>query len=76
VWAAVVGTAIPSGRPAHPFGWYSASEVSGGLPMFEDSRALAPMLFDAVGEVAERGSFPQHVMTMLKAGTGAEHGDQ
>jgi 8-oxo-dGTP pyrophosphatase MutT (NUDIX family) len=77
VWAAVAGPAIPSGRPAHPFGWYSASEVAGGLPMFEDSRVLAPMLFDVVGQLAERGSFPPHVMKTLMAGVaGAEHGDQ
>ena len=44
--------------------------------MFEDSRALAPMLFDAVGELAVRGSFPQHVMKMLMAGAVADHGDQ
>jgi 8-oxo-dGTP pyrophosphatase MutT (NUDIX family) len=76
VWAAISGTAIPAGRPAHPFGWYSASEVAGGLPMFEDSRVLAPMLFDVVGQLAERGIFPQDVMKMVMAGAGAEHGDQ
>jgi hypothetical protein len=45
--------------------------------MFEDSRVLAPMLFDVVGQFAERGSFPPHVMKTLMAGVaGAEHGDQ
>jgi hypothetical protein len=47
--------------------------VAGGLPMFEDSRVLAPMLFDVVGELADRGSFSQHVMNTLKAGAGTEH---
>jgi hypothetical protein len=50
--------------------------VAGGLPMFEDSRVLAPMLFDVVGQLAERGIFPQDVMKMVMAGAGAEHGDQ
>jgi hypothetical protein len=44
--------------------------------MFEDSRVLATMLFDVVGEVAERGSFPRDLMKMLKAGAGAERRDR
>jgi 8-oxo-dGTP pyrophosphatase MutT (NUDIX family) len=34
-------------EPAHPFGWYGADQV-GDLPMFEDSKLLAKMLFASV----------------------------
>jgi hypothetical protein len=42
--------------------------------MFEDSRVLAPMLFDVVGQVAERGIFPHEAMEMAMTSTGVDHG--
>lgn len=37
----------PGARPAHPFGWYAAADLP-GLPMFDDARALALALLNAL----------------------------
>lgn len=44
VWIGVSANAAPAGEAAHPFAWFEADELE-GLPMFADSRALAPQLF-------------------------------
>jgi hypothetical protein len=38
-------------QPAHPFGWYTAEEIQ-ELPMFEDARLLAKVLFTCVADLA------------------------
>lgn len=44
MWVALASDPDPAGEPAHPFAWYTAEELE-SLPMFADSRALAPQLF-------------------------------
>jgi 8-oxo-dGTP pyrophosphatase MutT (NUDIX family) len=51
MWVAVAEDPRPEGVPAHPFGWYSRAETA-ALPMFEDSRMLAPLLFDCISDLA------------------------
>jgi 8-oxo-dGTP pyrophosphatase MutT (NUDIX family) len=41
----------PVSTPAHPFSWYTAADMA-GLDVFEDTRILAGMLFDRIGELA------------------------
>jgi hypothetical protein len=53
MWVAIVPEARSAGQPGHPFAWYTAAEVEAGLPMFEDSRALAPLLFSGIAGLPE-----------------------
>lgn len=46
MWVAIAPDPRPVGDPAYPFAWYTAGEIEDGLPMFEDSRVLAPVLFE------------------------------
>jgi 8-oxo-dGTP pyrophosphatase MutT (NUDIX family) len=48
VWVAIAPHADPASEPAHPFAWYTAGDIGRGLPMFEDSRVLAPVLFQSI----------------------------
>jgi 8-oxo-dGTP pyrophosphatase MutT (NUDIX family) len=50
-YVAIADSATPISQPVHPFGWYSAHDV-GSLPMFEDTRLLARVLFPRIGSVA------------------------
>jgi 8-oxo-dGTP pyrophosphatase MutT (NUDIX family) len=52
VWVAIAPAARPASVSAHPFTWYTAGEI-GALPMFEDSRALAPVLFTSIIGIGE-----------------------
>jgi 8-oxo-dGTP pyrophosphatase MutT (NUDIX family) len=51
MWVALAEDPSPEGVPAHPFGWYSLAETA-ALPMFEDSRMLAPLLFGCISDLA------------------------
>ena len=50
-YVAIAESPVPVSEPVHPFGWYSASEIE-RLPMFEDTRLLARMLFPRIASVA------------------------
>jgi hypothetical protein len=58
MWVALAPDARPAGEPAHPFDWYTEKDLSAGLPMFEDSKVLAPAVFacmSALGDSAVTG---------------------
>lgn len=52
VWVGLAPDPHPSDNPAHPFGWYTAEEIE-GLPMFEDARLLAKVLFTCIADLAD-----------------------
>lgn len=56
MWVALAADSQPSALGAHPFGWYTCAEVR-ALPMFEDSRAVIPMLFGCIEELASGDAF-------------------
>jgi hypothetical protein len=64
VWVAIAPDPRPAGDPAYPFAWYTAGEIEDGLPMFEDSRVLAPVLFEC---------FPAWHAGTAQACTASEH---
>jgi 8-oxo-dGTP pyrophosphatase MutT (NUDIX family) len=70
VWLAVAPDAQPAGQPAHPFAWYTAADVETGLPMFEDSRVLAPVLFSCIAGMGEDAVTGAGLLAKLAAGTG------
>jgi 8-oxo-dGTP pyrophosphatase MutT (NUDIX family) len=49
-YVGVTGNPIPTGAAVHPFVWYGALDVS-DLPMFEDTRLLAKVLFHCIGDL-------------------------
>ena len=51
VWVGIASDPHPADQPAHPFGWYSAEEIQ-ELPMFEDARLLAKVLFTCVADLS------------------------
>jgi 8-oxo-dGTP pyrophosphatase MutT (NUDIX family) len=51
VWVAIAPDPRPARDPEHPFDWYTATDVKRGVPMFEDSRVLAPALFDSIASM-------------------------
>ena len=50
VWVGIASVPQPSEQPAHPFAWYTAEEIQ-ELPMFEDARLLAKVLFTCVADL-------------------------
>lgn len=50
-FVAMVDDPEPASAPAHPFAWYTADQMS-ELPMFEDTKLLATMLFRGIGDLA------------------------
>lgn len=46
-YVAVVDDPEPARAPAHPFAWYTADQVA-ELPMVEDTKLLATMLFGSI----------------------------
>ena len=50
-WVGIALDPHPADQPAHPFGWYTAEEIQ-ELPMFEDARLLAKVLFTCVADLA------------------------
>jgi hypothetical protein len=56
IYVAIANLAEPLTHPAHPFSWHALGELP-MLNMFEDTRALATMLFGEIeslaGELAE-----------------------
>ena len=51
VWVSVAADPRSATRPAHPFAWLTADEVA-VLPMFEDARLLASVLFTCISDLA------------------------
>jgi 8-oxo-dGTP pyrophosphatase MutT (NUDIX family) len=51
MWVALADDPRPAGPGAHPFGWYTCAETA-TLPMFKDSRAVTPLLFGCIDELA------------------------
>jgi 8-oxo-dGTP pyrophosphatase MutT (NUDIX family) len=49
-WVGIAPDPHPADQPAHPFGWYTAEETQ-ELPMFEDARLLAKVLFTCVADL-------------------------
>ena len=47
LYVALADGAEPVGEPAHPFGWYAATDLP-GLHMFEDARVLAVALLSGL----------------------------
>jgi 8-oxo-dGTP pyrophosphatase MutT (NUDIX family) len=50
-YVAIVDEPEPVRVPAHPFAWYAIHQL-GELPMFEDIRLLAKVLFSCIGDLA------------------------
>jgi 8-oxo-dGTP pyrophosphatase MutT (NUDIX family) len=50
-YVAIADSPVPVSEPAHPFDWYSAEDIE-RLPMFEDTRLLARVLFPQIASVA------------------------
>jgi 8-oxo-dGTP pyrophosphatase MutT (NUDIX family) len=65
VWVAIAPDARPASEPAHPFAWYRAEDIEQGLPMFEDSRILAPVLFEGIKGMDETVTTGDHVLARL-----------
>lgn len=65
VWVAIAPEASPASEPAHPFAGYTAGDVERGLPMLEDSRALAPLLFARIIDMGETVATGEHVRARL-----------
>jgi 8-oxo-dGTP pyrophosphatase MutT (NUDIX family) len=51
VWVGIASDPHPAEQPAHPFAWYTAEEIQ-ELPMFEDARLLAKVLFTCVADLS------------------------
>ena len=51
VWVSIAADPRSATRPAHPFAWRTADEVA-VLPMFEDARLLASVLFTCIRDLA------------------------
>jgi 8-oxo-dGTP pyrophosphatase MutT (NUDIX family) len=51
LYVAIANLAEPLNHPAHPFSWHALAELP-VLNMFEDTRALATMLFGQIEELA------------------------
>jgi 8-oxo-dGTP pyrophosphatase MutT (NUDIX family) len=51
LYVAIANLAEPLAHPAHPFSWHALGELP-MLNMFEDTRALATMLFGEIGKLA------------------------
>ena len=51
VWVGIASGPQPEEQPAHPFAWYTAEEIQ-ELPMFEDARLLAKVLFTCVADLS------------------------
>ena len=49
-WVGVAADPRPAIRPAHPFAWHTAAAVA-VLPMFEDARLLASVLFSCIRDL-------------------------
>lgn len=65
VWVAIAPGARPASEPEHPFGWYTADDVERGLPMFQDSRVLAPALFASIIGMDEEVATGSRVLARL-----------
>lgn len=51
IYVAIANLAEPLTHPAHPFSWHTLGELP-ALNMFEDTRALATMLFGEIDSLA------------------------
>jgi 8-oxo-dGTP pyrophosphatase MutT (NUDIX family) len=69
VWVSVAADARPASRAAHPFAWYAAEEVA-VLPMFEDARLLASVLFTCIGDLAAGSLSGSGVLAPFAAAAG------
>ena len=49
-YVAVIDSPIPAGESVHPFGWFRPEDLE-DVPMFEDTRLLAGVLFACLDEV-------------------------
>lgn len=68
-WVSVAADARSASRPAHPFAWYTADEVA-QLPMFEDARLLASVLFSCIGDLASGNLSGRGVLAPFAAAAG------
>jgi ADP-ribose pyrophosphatase YjhB (NUDIX family) len=50
-YLAIADDTTPASTPAHPFGWYSCSDLQ-GLEMPEDTKLLAKMIFTEIDGLA------------------------
>lgn len=56
-YIALANSAAPMSEPAHPFAWFGRGDLT-QVSMFEDTRLLAALLFDRIGDlarIADRG---------------------
>ena len=50
-YVAIADSPVPVSEPVHPFDWYSPQDIE-RLPLFEDTRLLARVLFPQIASVA------------------------
>jgi 8-oxo-dGTP pyrophosphatase MutT (NUDIX family) len=65
-YVALVDDSVPVSAPAHPFQWVDANDLA-GLPMFEDTRLLATVLFSCIGDIAAGGLDPTSLLRPFAA---------
>jgi hypothetical protein len=65
MWGALAGDPQPAANGAHPFSWYTCARTA-TLPMFEDSRAVTPLLFGCIDELAS-GDAAKVLSTLMAA---------
>jgi hypothetical protein len=66
-WVAIAPDAHPASEPAHPFAWYTAGDIERGLPMFEDSRVLAPVPFQSIRGMRDEAVTGDNMLARLAA---------
>ena len=67
MWVAIAPDAQPASEAAHPFAWYTSGDIERGLPMFADTRVLAPVLFASIMDLDEAAATGDHVLARLSA---------
>jgi 8-oxo-dGTP pyrophosphatase MutT (NUDIX family) len=65
-YLALADDPTPVTTPVHPFGWFGVDELA-GLPMFDDTRMLAGVLFSCIDALAGGGLDPTTLLRPFAA---------